>query len=265
MAFDIASYTRVTGRLEVADLDFAEFARNPLPADARRCLRYMHDVEQHTVCYLRDLLVTRAHRDPNITAFLTFWNFEEYWHGEAIGQVLAAHGEPAWQARIGPMREQLGWRDAVRPVSTMLSSALARDFTAVHMTWGAINEWTTQAGYARLAAKANHPLLTELLTRIMRQEGRHIDFYSSEARRRLDGRPRAQKLTRLALRKFWKPVGAGVMPDAELRFLVHYLFEGDDGLAMAERIDRRVDRLPGLSGLGIITTARTRLLASAPA
>jgi len=31
----------------------------------------MHDVESHTVCYLRDILVTRAHRDPEITSFLT--------------------------------------------------------------------------------------------------------------------------------------------------------------------------------------------------
>ncbi len=51
----------------------------------------MHDIEAHTVCYLRDLLVTRAHRDPEVTAFMTHWNTEEYWHGEAIGRVLTAH------------------------------------------------------------------------------------------------------------------------------------------------------------------------------
>ena len=55
---------------------------------------YMHDIECHTICYLRDLLVTSAHRDPEITTFLTFWSFEEYWHGEAIATVLRAHGEP---------------------------------------------------------------------------------------------------------------------------------------------------------------------------
>ena len=55
----------------------------------------MHDVEGHTVCYLRDVLVTRAHRDPDITSFLTLWNYEEFWHGDAIGQVLAAHDEAA--------------------------------------------------------------------------------------------------------------------------------------------------------------------------
>lgn len=40
----------------------------------------MHDVEHHTICYLRDVLVTDAHRDVEITTFLTFWVYEEHWH-----------------------------------------------------------------------------------------------------------------------------------------------------------------------------------------
>jgi hypothetical protein len=258
MSFDIDQYARIAGRLDTSDLDLEAFRHDPLPPDALRCLRYMHDVEQHTVCYLRDLLVTRAHRDPRITTFLTFWNFEEHWHGEAIGRVLAAHGEPAGRARITPMRDRLGTRDAIRPLTSMLSSLLTRDFVAVHMTWGAINEWCTQAGYARLSARAGHPLLTELLQRIMRQEGRHIDFYASEARQRLAASPRAARITRLALRRFWTPVGAGVMPEAEVRFLIGYLFGDEEGSAVAARIDRRIDRLPGLDGLGLAMRAVER-------
>jgi hypothetical protein len=36
-------------------------------------------VENHTVCYLRNILVARAHKDPDLTSFLTMWNLEEYW------------------------------------------------------------------------------------------------------------------------------------------------------------------------------------------
>ena len=50
------------------------------------------------------------------------------------------------------------------------------------MTFGVINEWTTQAGYARLAAEADHPVLSELLRRIMKQEGRYIDFFGESTR-----------------------------------------------------------------------------------
>ena len=173
MAFELADYVRRVAPVEDDDLDYAVFGRDPLPPGALRCLRYMHDVESHTVCYLRDLLVTQAHRDPEVTTFLTLWNYEEYWHGEAIGRVLAAHGEPAGAARVAPMRTSLGWHDRIAPMTAWLASLAVKEFVAVHMTWGAINEWSTQAGYARLVAHADHPELTKLLRRRPRGGGPH--------------------------------------------------------------------------------------------
>jgi hypothetical protein len=255
MSFDIERFREISAKLEVDGIDFDAFRERPLPPDALRCLRYMHDVENHTVCYLRDVLVTRAHRDPDVTSFLTFWNYEEYWHGEAIARVLAAHDEEAGTGRIAALRRRLPRRDALKPLTFQLGSAITPHLTAVHMTWGAVNEWTTQAAYARLAARADHPVLTDLLRRIMKQEGRHIDFYVSQAKSRLTDSRAAQRLTRWALRRFWAPVGSGVMPDEEVRFLSTYLFGDDDGRSVAERIDRRVDRLPGLGGLALLTGA----------
>ncbi len=255
MSFDIGSYQRISARLDTDDIDFADFRDQPLSPDALRCLRYMHDVENHTVCYLRDVLVTRAHRDPEVTSFLTLWNYEEFWHGEAIAEILQAHDEPAGAGRIAALRRRLPKRDAWRPLSFQIGSALTPHLTAVHMTWGAVNEWTTQAAYSRLAKLAGHPTLSELLRRIMKQEGRHIDFYDHQARRRLADSRAAQRLTRWALRRFWAPVGSGVVPADEVAFLRGYLFGDEDGRAMAERIDRRVDRLPGLAGLDLLQGA----------
>ena len=56
---------------------------------------------------------------------------------------------------------------------------------AMYLAWGAVNEWTTQAGYQQLSRIAKHPVLSELLSRIVRQEGRHIAFYQQEAAQRL--------------------------------------------------------------------------------
>lgn len=255
MGFDIGTYRKHSGRLETGDLDFGAFRRRPLSPDALRCLRYMHDVESHTVCYLRDVLVTRAHRDPEVTSFLTLWNYEEFWHGEALAEVLGAHDEPAGTGRVAALRQRLPKWQAWRPLSFQLGSALTPHLTAVHMTWGAINEWTTQAGYARLSKLADHPMLSELLRRIMKQEGRHVDFYAAEARARLADSRAAQRLTRWALRRFWAPVGSGVVPECEVAFLRRYLFGDEDGRGMAERIDRRVDRFPGLAGLDLVRGA----------
>jgi hypothetical protein len=67
----IDKYTKMVAPLDVRDLDLPNAFHTRLDADVLRCLRYMHDIELHTICYLRDLLVTSAHRDPEITTFLT--------------------------------------------------------------------------------------------------------------------------------------------------------------------------------------------------
>lgn len=76
----------------------------------------------------------------------------------------------------------------------MIASLLTKHLVTVSLTWGAVNEWTTQAGYLRLAKLADHPTLTTLVQRIAKQEGRHIDFYMTEATRRLRVSTCAQRL-----------------------------------------------------------------------
>jgi hypothetical protein len=261
VSFDFGTFKRHSAKLAWDDLDLESFARQPLPDAALRCLRFMHDIEYHTICYLRDLLVTPAHADPEVTAFLSCWAYEEHWHGEALAAVLAAHGEVAGVERTAGHRVGLGWRDRVRPLlMTLGAGAAGRDVLAVQMTWGAVNEWSTQAGYAQLVRRSGHPTLGALLGRIMRQEGRHIDFYATQARARLATSARARWLTRQALRHLWHPVGAGVMPPAETDFMIGHLFGDAEGHELARRIDRRVDRLPGLSGLALLERARAETL-----
>jgi rubrerythrin len=255
---------RRSARLDLEGIDFAAFADQPLDHGALRCLRYMHDIESHTMCYLRDLLVTRAHGDPEVTAFLATWCYEEHWHGDAIARVLQAHDEQAGPERVAALRHQLPRRDRLRPLLYLAVSAVTRHMVTVHMTWGAVNELTTQAGYARLAARAEHPVLTELLKRIMKQEGRHIDFYASQAQQRLESDPAAQRVVRRSLQTFWRPVGSGVMPKTEVRFLARYLFSGPAGLAAAQRVDRQIDRIPGLSGLRLVERVVLRAMNGMP-
>jgi hypothetical protein len=254
MRFDIDDFKARTDRLHWDDLDMDAFRDQPLDEDTLRAIEYMHDVELHTICYLRDLLVTPAHADPDVTTFLSCWAYEELWHGEALGDVLAAHDRPSGSARVGALRQRLGVRDRVRPYVSQLGSMLVGErLVALHMTWGAVNEWTTQAAYARLAQRADHPVLSELTRRIGRQEGRHIDFYSSEARRRLDDSPAAQRVVRWALRRLWRPVGSGIMPKAETEFVIGHFYGGADGRPFVDRIDRRIDGLPGQRGLHLVS------------
>ncbi len=103
-------------------------------------------------------------------------------------------------------------------------------------------------------------MLSDLLRRIMRQEGRHIDYYLTRARLELEKGPSAQRTPRLALKTMWKPVGAGVMPDGHTAQLIGTLFGAPEGRIAADRIDRRVDTLPGLHGLGLMDKSLRRYL-----
>ncbi|MEM1332437.1 MAG: acyl-ACP desaturase [Actinomycetota bacterium] len=261
MRFDIDRYLGMVQRLDETGLDYDHFRTAPLDADTLRCLRYMHDVEHHTACYLRDLLVTPAHEEPEVTSFLSMWVYEEFWHGEAIGKVLAAHDDMSGRERVSLVRRRVG-RDRLRTLGFMAISGVTDHVVTIAMTWGAVNEWTTQAGYLRLAQRSGDPVLADLCRRIAKQEGRHIDFYASQAERRLTDRPQAQRIVRWALEHKWAPVGSNIMPPGETEHLVTTLFSGPDGRKMADRLDRRIERLPGLGGLGLISGVRHELAAA---
>ena len=163
--------------------------------------------------------------------------------------MLAAHDESSGAARVAAARQRArverpsgADRDGAR------RSAATAHITAVHMTWGAINEWTTQAGYAPADPDAATIRCSPtLLRRIMKQEGRHIDFYASQATPGSSGSRAAQRLTRFALRRRWAPVGSGrdaATPRCDTSST--YLFGDAAGREAVARIDRRIDRLPGL-------------------
>jgi hypothetical protein len=235
----------------------------------------MMDIESHTVIFLRDLLATRAAFDPDVTAFLSCWVYEELWHGEAFsrflgeaGYQLGPDGERVWGdapyptrgARNTWIRRKLGAKGYVSHLATLAAASLVKDFVALHMTWGAVNELSTLSGYHRLIATTRHPILVDLLNRIIKDERRHFAFYRSQARMRLERSRQARKVVRWALQHLWAPVGTGVRPQAETDFVIGHLFGGDDGLAAARDLDATVGELPGLGGIRIAQDARTDAL-----
>jgi hypothetical protein len=256
MAFDIGNYTRASRGITWDDLPLSDFRDRPLSPRAVSSLRYMCDVEYHTVCYLRDMLVTPSHRDPDVTAFMTMWNVEEFWHGEALAAVLDMHAVRVGHEHLTEVRRKGGWRDRLDPIKqSLLANVIGDDFVAVHMTWGAVNEWSAIAAYKRLAVLENHPVLSTLLARIVRQEASHVAFYATQARDRLARSEKARWLARFALRRFWAPVGSGVMPETAVRHMLRHLMSGPDGRRAARGIDANLQRLPGLANLRIVEAA----------
>jgi hypothetical protein len=150
---------------------------------------------------------------------------------------------------IRSVRKGLGWRDRIAPINqAVIANIIGVDYVAVHMSWGAVNEWATHAAYTGLMERENHPVLSQLLERIMRQESRHVAFYASQAKERLARSSKARKITRFALKRFWEPVGSGVTPRSETKFMVRHLFSEKVCL----QIDEKIDKLPGQEGLELI-------------
>ena len=206
--FDLDRYLRASKKLDLSGLDWEDIPNHPLTDGDVMCLHYMMDIETHTVIYLRDLLGTRAANDPQITAFLSCWVYEELWHGEAFSDFLRAYGievpaepklpdgstpMPTRATRTQQFREQLGVGHQLSLLPTMLGSMVFRDFIALHMTWGAINELTTLTGYHALMRRSDHPVLHQMLRRVIQDERRHFAFYRAQGKARLEPRtpPRA--------------------------------------------------------------------------
>src|SRR5215211_9049578 len=267
--FDLDRYLRASEKLDLSELSWDDIPKHPLADGDVMSMHYMLDIETHTVIYLRDLLATRAANDPQITAFLACWAYEELWHGEAFSDFLRAYGievpaEPKFPDGSTPMptrakrthglRGDLGVGQQLHLVPTMVGSALFRDFIGLHMTWGAINELTTLTGYHALIRRSEHPVLEQMLRRVIQDERRHFAFYRAQGKARLSRAPRrARRVVRWVFENFWTPVGAGVKSQEEVDALGLYLFGYDDeGREMVREIHATIAEIPGLEGLTLV-------------
>ena len=85
----------------------------------------------------------------------------------------------------------------------------------------------------------------------VQQAPRRLDVVQ-RAERRLQRSPTARRLARRLVERFWGPVGSGVQPVAETRFIGAYLFGGADGREEARKVDRTIRRLPGFNDVQLL-------------
>ena len=240
-------FMRSSRPLDLSGIDWSAIRDHPLAGDVLRVLAYMQDVESHTVVFPRTFFSKHALEDPHVGPFLICWLYEEGMHGRALARFLEHAGHPVLPRTAGrtTLRDHLD-----RTVTKIMSSAW-KDFLALHMTWGAVHECTTIQAYRRLAARNDHPILNELLRRIIRDEARHFAFYLWQAERRL-ARPRVSRLVRGLMTRFYTPVGASHQPDALACWVSAFLFDGEDGRAAARHVDASIGTLPGFSGATLL-------------
>jgi hypothetical protein len=132
-----------------------------------------------------------------------------------------------------------------------LANLIGEDFVAIHMAWAYLDTCVTGAAYRSAAGRDDHPQLAAIARRAGELKQTHREFYAGQAVARLGRSPRARALTRQALTYFWRPPGTAIHTRGEIRFVLTYLFDGDE----ARSFDDTLATLPGLEGLRIVSTA----------
>jgi hypothetical protein len=241
--FDLEKYLRTSVGTRPEAFDWSDPGPQ-LDSESLFCLGYMLDLEANTIIDLRDLLSTSVAEDPTITSFLSFWVYEEFSHSRTLARLLETQGARIDDRHFTAIRRRKPGDHLAQKIAR-IASLVTRHIPAIHMTWGAINELTAIFAYESLVERARHPMLTKVVSRIVKDERRHFSFYYNQARIRLQPRA-ARRLTSFALKRFWRPVGCPLRGPADTRRIHDHLFAGESGRRNLAEIDATIARLPGL-------------------
>lgn len=235
----------------ISNIDWSEVKKHPLDEKFIPVLFYMRDVEMLTDVYYEELRRTPTGRDPIISKFMERWSVEEATHGELLNRFLSEAGiatDDKWKEQV--KNSLTTSYTAINYLISGLANLIGKRFTATHMTFGAIHEMTTTQGYRRLMELADHPVLTEILTAMIREESAHAQFYRSVARIELRDSPISQKLSRFIIKHFYTPVGSGAKPKEECGYTIATLFKGEDGMNWIDKnVSERLQGFPGFDGV----------------
>ena len=234
----------------LATIPWNDVHNHPLPAEFVPVLLYMRDVETFTTMYFDELKRTPTGKDPIIRRFMERWESEETLHGELLNRFVNETGfaTPANWKKTAFANLPRGYKVKAR-LQTAITNLTGKHFTAVHMTWGAIQELSTLSGYERLWHLGKHPVLEYILRGIVREEARHALFYWSLAKIRLAESPIRQQLARFLVSTFWTPVGQGAKLPEDTNVVIKAVFRDEEGLKlMDQRVTKRIQQLPGFQG-----------------
>lgn len=224
-AFDVLGYTQSPygpARGSLAAMNSA------LPLEITAVLLRLGSVMQDTSDWLSKVLVTPAHKEARITAFLSTWTYERYWMGDAL--LALAHGEvlPKKKNPTGAL------------AAAVMANVRGRALIGFQSTQRLIDCWTLQAlllDVVEASPLKLAPDIEQIVTALERQGA----FFFEIAQQELASSSATRKLTRKRLAKEVWPIDAsGAQSRSLLRLLPDYAKDLILGQAQA---------LPGLKGL----------------
>lgn len=239
--------------LDPSSYDWGLVTRSSLSSEEVFQLGYAAQVEWATEGTFASLDIST---DPTVGAFLRVWLAQEVVHGDLLARVLDLAGSPVSPAHTTGAQRRAARRG--RLVNVAAHRVVGDDFLALHMLWGAVNELTTLRFYRLIRRSTDNDVLRAILHDVIAQEALHYSFYLCSASERLEGNVRGQRIVRWAMSHLWSPVGVGLRTQQDARRLFALL---ENEPSQVAQIDAAINRVPGMSGLDLIsrTLARSAL------
>jgi hypothetical protein len=251
--FDIERFVTMSKPVDLSGIDWEEARRVGITDDEEQLLFYMQDTESHTIHYLRDLLTGAAAADPDVMTFLACWVYEETFHGRALDRFLVQVGRPSARDRYDAVHVRPSVRERLTGWGGRVAAMTTPHFAAVHMCWGAANEFLAAMAYTGLARRTANAPLRKLLLLLAKDERKHFAFYYDQADKRLRrGGLVAQKLCSTLLRT-WEPVGSGVGGQSNVPMIASFLFRDRRGRSDVDDFQETIGRLPGMESWDLPT------------
>src|SRR6266498_3137283 len=147
MKSDIERYISVSAKIDTSDIDWDQAREAGLTDDEKFVLTYFSDVESQTIRYMKMLLQMKIAFTPSVSAFLTTWSYEEFFHGYELGRLLAVCDSPLEVDRVESVTRKARFNEWLEAVFTPLFSRLfSRQFPAVYLSFGAIRSEERRVG-----------------------------------------------------------------------------------------------------------------------
>lgn len=226
-----------------------ELAACWLDEDVARLLAVAVLLEEDTAISAAQARALGLDRAPDMAVFLTAWEEEEAEHARALRCLTAGHvgGRPPSRPAGNSLK---------RHGQALVPARLLGRFGPVGVafcTLGAAAEYVAIVIYTELAKATADPAAAALLRAIIRQEGRHLGFFLAAAQQRAAGMPlHEQRLARWLVARLWTPVGMATLGTDRWWDQIGPLLEQPEVRARVQRMDRVVDAVPHLVGLGLM-------------
>ena len=210
------------------------------------CFLALSLIEADSKVQRRKIAATRGDALRPLQDFITVWLAEESEHGRALDYMARARGvtslgEVHFRSPTRDLRAFIEW-----PI--LYASSALEGTCAVYTTLGAMQELIAIATYRFLAREIQGPV-ADVMKAIARQESRHMRFYRNAAELFLEISPKAQRLTRYMIDRYWMPPGRDLLGPGTFERLFSPMLADDEFNEAFVRADKVAAALPGMTGV----------------